>query len=473
MKKTLLSLVAFFVLALTANAEQKVCDLSALPATSESTTWDAATKTFAWTATWYNSMELFGGNDYSFYDTFNYDVEAGTADHFRIIVRFTNGAAQVTYNPAQAGKVSLTWAQMGVDADNLKAVESIRISGASDCTGNIKINSIYLEGTGAPKPTYEVPEGSTNVKALTGTNPNWASTVVYPKEFKAGGQVFGDGDGSNEATWVDVTGFETMTFQVINSSTGLALRVWMWDDVNKKVVTLYPHPEADVETADFTQEYDIKTPGKYVLKFGDLTKLKGVKAANNWTASALQVGIAYVTPPAQPAYTEYTVDAKITLNGTTETITGQVIKVNKDEEAKTLDVVLPAAELRGWSMKETTFKGIAYTVVNVFGSNIEKVANGALDGKTVTFTKGGANVVATVTSGSYASFFPSTGNYDILIKATSSIGDITVEYSNIKETTGVESVVAAPATKAAKVIENGKIVIMKGGKKFNVAGQEM
>lgn len=471
MKKILLSLVAFFALALTANAEQKVCDLSALPATSENTTWDAATGTFAWTTTWYNSMELFGGNDYSYYDTFNYEIEAGTADHFRIIVKFTNGASQVTYNPAQVGKVSLTWAQLGVDADNLKTVETIRISGASDCTGDIKIKSIYLEGTGAPKPTYEVPEGSTNVKALTGTNANWASTVVFPKEFAVQGQAFGDGDGSNEATWVDVTGFETMTFVVTNSSTGLALRAWMWDDVNKKVVTLYPHPEADVETADFTQEYLIKTPGKYVVKFGEYTKLKGVKAANNWGASALQVGIAYVTPPAQPKGNEYTVDAKITLNGTTETITGQVIRVYKDEDAKTLDVTLPAAELKGWSMKETTFKGIAYTALSII--KVEKVASGALEGKTVTFTKGGVNVVATVTSGSSVAYYPKTGIYDITIKATSSIGDITVEYSNVQETTGVQSVVAAPAVKAAKVIENGKIVIMKGGKKFNVAGQEM
>lgn len=168
---------------------------------------------------------------------------------------------------------------------------------------------------------------------------------------------------------------------------------------------------------------------------------------------------------------EYTVDAKITLNGTTETITGQIIKVYKDEAAKTLDVVLPAAELRGWSMQETKFKGIAYTTVKLL--KVDKVADGALVGKTVTFTKGGASIVATVAAGSYAEFWSASGNYDILIKATSPIGDIEVEYSNVKETTGVESVVAAPATKAAKVIENGKIVIMKGGKKFNVAGQAL
>lgn len=168
---------------------------------------------------------------------------------------------------------------------------------------------------------------------------------------------------------------------------------------------------------------------------------------------------------------EYTVDAKITLNGTTETITGQVIKVYKDETAKTLDVVLPAAELKGWSMEETKFKGMAYTALSII--KVERVASSALEGKTVTFTKGSTNVVATVVSGSYANFYPTTGKYDILIKATSAIGDITVEYTNVKETTGVQSVVAAPAAKAAKVIENGKIVIMKGGKKFNVAGQAL
>lgn len=453
MKKILLSIVAFFALALSASAEQKACDLSKLPAASENTTWDAASSTFAWSTTWYNSMEVFGGNDYSYYDTFNYDVEAGSMDHFRIIVKFTNGAAQVTYNPAKVGKVSLTWAQIGVDAENLKYVETIRLSGANDGTGDVKVNSIYLEGTGAPKPTFEVPEGSTNVKALTGTNANWASTVVYPKEFAVQGNSFGDGDGSNEATWVDVTGFETMTFEVTNSSTGLALRAWMWDDVNNKVVTLYAYPEAEVETADFTKEYLIKAPGKYVVKFGGLTKLKGVKAANNWNASALQVGIAYVTPAAQAEPIEYTVNAKVTADGKSKTFNGQVIKVAEKDGVAT--VTLPAAQAGAYSMESQTVK------VNIDAEgNISMVADQKLnfnDGITVSVT----SVEGTISE---------TG-LNVTVKGIGSNGiEVQVVYNDQPTSTKNAKVVADEAEATYKTVKNGKVVIVKDGKAFTAAG---
>lgn len=151
MKKILLSVFTFLTLCLSANAEVKECNLSALPAASEETTWEAATNTFAWTQTYYNSTEVFKAGDYSGYDTFNFDVEAGTADHFRIIIRFSNGATQVTHMTS-VGKKSITWEELGVAAENVKSISSIRISGANDCLGNIKVNKIYLDTTPVPTP---------------------------------------------------------------------------------------------------------------------------------------------------------------------------------------------------------------------------------------------------------------------------------------------------------------------------------
>lgn len=309
MKKILLSIVAIIAVAMSANAQEtitKECDLSMIAAESENTTWawdaDAKVGTFEWSTTWFNSTEAFGTLDYSKYQTLNYVAEAGTMDHFRFLIKYADGTQ--TIYVAQVGTVSLTWAQMGVDTDNLGKITSIRLSGANDGTGNVKFTSLYLEGVdGGEVTTYLMPEGAVDVKALTGTNTNWASTVVYPKEFKSQGAVFGDGDGSNEASHVDVSAYDKMAFYISNSNQGLGLRVWMWN--GSGVTTLYAHPVADEATADFTQQYNIKEPGVYVVKFGGLKDLKGVKAANNWDYPAsLIVEKAFVMPSTVATPTE-------------------------------------------------------------------------------------------------------------------------------------------------------------------------
>ncbi len=169
-----------------------------------------------------------------------------------------------------------------------------------------KANKGYLTGLGVSdepvvwqivKPMPKVPEGCVDVAALTGTFADWASKVTYPKTFAVQGEAFGDGNGDKESTHVSVADYDKITFVVSQGSTqGLGLRVWMWD--GSKVVTLFAHPEADEATADYTQEYLIKEPGNYVVKFNGLADLKGVKAANNWGADPIVVDLAYVTPKA-------------------------------------------------------------------------------------------------------------------------------------------------------------------------------
>lgn len=295
MKKlfTLLLLVLF--VGLNADAKKKECNLSALPATSENTTWDAATNTFAWTATWYNSTQLFAGGDFSDYKTLNYVAEAGTADHFRFIIKFTDGTAQVTYSPATVGTVSLTWAQLGVDATKLDKIAEIRLSGANDCQGDVKITSLYVEGPDTFDPITLYPAAGLNLKDLKGTNANWASTVVYPKELAVQGQAFGDGDGGNEATHVDVSGYDCINLVVSGIGAGACgLRVWFWNGTG--VTTLWAYPAEQYETADFTVENKITGPGLYKVKIiNGLKDLKGIKAANHWGMGPVTVEYAWVS----------------------------------------------------------------------------------------------------------------------------------------------------------------------------------
>lgn len=132
-------------------------------------------------------------------------------------------------------------------------------------------------------PVTLYPTTTTPLTALTGTDTEWAKRIGYPKVFQSQGEVFGDGDGSNEAKHVNIEAYDKLNFSVSTpSDKGLALRVWIWDDVNGTVVTLYPHPDADFATADFTQPYEITEAGIYSVDIRGYKYLKGIKAANKY-----------------------------------------------------------------------------------------------------------------------------------------------------------------------------------------------
>lgn len=152
----------------------------------------------------------------------------------------------------------------------------------------------------APDPITLYPSGLTDLKTLTGTNTNWASTVTYPKDFESQKLCFGDGDGSGESTHVTISDYESISFVVSKvTNGGTALRVWLW---NGAVTTLYPYPADQYETADFTKPYVITKPGVYTVKVAGYPYLKGVKSANAWligAAGVVTVDYAYVTKNSQ------------------------------------------------------------------------------------------------------------------------------------------------------------------------------
>ena len=293
------------------NAKRLDVNLAGLPASSENTSWvwddSSQSGVFSWSAPSWNSTELFGAGNYSDYTTLNLVTETGSSDHFRLIVKYTNGADQTTFF-LNTGTVSLTWEQIGVTAANIPHIQTIRLSGANDNAADIKVKSVYLEGPDInyieATTLYEAPEGTTDVKDLTGTEANWASTVTYPKEFAVQGQSFGNGDGSSESTHVTISDYDYISFVVTEASvSSVALRVWLWDDVKSTVVTLYAYPEADSYSDSepkWETEYRITAPGVYVTKVSGYKYLKGVKAANNWGAPSVKVSMAYMSKGAKP-----------------------------------------------------------------------------------------------------------------------------------------------------------------------------
>ena len=304
MKKLFTLIVSFLLFGLNTYAqENKVLDLTTMPSPSENTTWvmsdDNQSAIFAWTTQWYNSTQLFGAEDYTQYQSLRIVSEEGTVNHFRLIVKFSDGTEQNTINPVNVGEQTYSIEYLaGGDESKISKISEIRLSGADDVTGNVKIKKVELvAGLGSVK---LLPLGLTDLKTLTGTATDWASTVTYPKDFQSQQLSFGNGDGGSESTHVTISGYDSISFVVSKvTNGGTALRVWLW---NGAVTTLYPYPADQYETADFTKPYIITKPGVYTVKVAGYPYLKGVKSANSWVigvAGVVTVDYAYVTKNGQ------------------------------------------------------------------------------------------------------------------------------------------------------------------------------
>ena len=304
MKKLFTLIVSFLLFGLNTYAqENKVLDLTTMPSPSENTTWvmsdDNQSAIFAWTTQWYNSTQLFGAEDYTQYQSLRIVSEEGTVNHFRLIVKFSDGTEQNTIKPVNVGEQTYSIEYLaGGDESKISKISEIRLSGADDVTGNVKIKKVELvAGLGSVK---LLPLGLTDLKTLTGTATDWASTVTYPKDFESQKLCFGNGDGGSESTHVTISGYESISFVVSKvTNGGTALRVWLW---NGAVTTLYPYPADQYETADFTKPYIITKPGVYTVKVAGYPYLKGVKSANSWVigvAGVVTVDYAYVTKNGQ------------------------------------------------------------------------------------------------------------------------------------------------------------------------------
>ena len=172
--KSFLTLALLVLGALGVNAQEQVHASFDNP-TNTNTTWDAATRTFTWTATYYNQLRNIGlpNGDISKYKKLVVDCDIKSGEKFRIL--FYKGSSNLTL-----------WAESGVNEYNI--VEELKAVSPSDyneyildCTeiclsgsnavapGEAVINDVYLEtypegqGEEIPDIVYEedpgMPEG--------------------------------------------------------------------------------------------------------------------------------------------------------------------------------------------------------------------------------------------------------------------------------------------------------------------------
>lgn len=308
-------MMSLFLLGGANSVKAKTLDvnLSALPASSENTTWDNSTKTFAWSSTGYNSTELFATDNYSTYTTLNLKTTAGTADHFRIIVRFTNGADQVIITPVAVGNVSITLTDY-ITLANLANVSSIRLSGANDvATGNIKVSRVYLEGPDYIKQTTVkvAPDGVTNINGLEGAG-SYIWNVSYPVTIGSVTQIGGCIDDDSKS--VDITGLDYIVFVVSEASADAAINLRTFvasqaydpekESGNAYRKCLYPHPIADYATVENWETMtSITEPGIYVVKVSGNKYLRCIKSRGNWEGNigSIKISLAYMGSGSTPA----------------------------------------------------------------------------------------------------------------------------------------------------------------------------
>lgn len=243
-------------------------------------TWDAATSTYSWDLNYSNLTTIFDCNadKLSNYTSLHLTTSDYVTDGQYRVCFMTGSTATATITFYSAGQKDLVFADRTETKDlDLSTITHISFGGASS-SGSIKVTNVYLEG---PDGVTLLPQNLTEISSLTGTNTNWASKIKFPMQFAASGESWGDGDGSNQATHVTITDYKKITFHVSSAtSAGCGLRVWIWN--GSSVTTLYAYPEAEYETATFTEAYKITTPGYYSVNVEAYDYLKGVKAANDW-----------------------------------------------------------------------------------------------------------------------------------------------------------------------------------------------
>lgn len=315
--------LALLCVAGSASAERVYADLS-----KYGDKWDATNGvlTFSWTTTTGNqlgpNLDAIGlpKGDLRNWEKLVVVVdELSNCDFFRVLVY--NGDNSDHSNTFKANKTGANEFTLSGNVQFLNNVTRICLSGSNwedsqngswgTTPASFKVKEVYLERPDVvyiePSEIFEAPTGTVDVKNLEGTNTNWASTVVYPKEFVVQGQSFGDGNGSTEGSHVNIEGYDYICFNVTTATNNTAgLRVWIWDGEaggTGAVKTLYVHPIENFANANWNTYEKITGVGTYVVKVSGYKYLKGVKAENDYTGvSAAKISMAYMCKGNPVAY---------------------------------------------------------------------------------------------------------------------------------------------------------------------------
>ena len=202
--------------------------------TNSSTTWDAATKTFGWTATYGNQLRNIGlpSGDVTNFKKLVIDCEMEEGQAFRIL--FYKGSSNHTLWVEKSGITEFNL-KKNVPEEFLTGCTEICLSGSTGSKGSVPgtaiINDVYLE-------TYPNGESYDDVHLTADMYYNWngvgadaSVTTTKPnleenfgQEKGQGSTIFGDGNVSH-LNYADLTGCSKM---IIKGTPGIVART-LWN----------------------------------------------------------------------------------------------------------------------------------------------------------------------------------------------------------------------------------------------------
>ena len=185
------------------------------------TTWDATTKTFTWSQTWYNQLRNIGlpTGDITKYKKLVVDCQIKSGEQFRIL--FYKGGSNLTLYAKDGVNEFIIKDELEKIAPNdyneyILACDEICLSGNNAAApGEAVINSVYLE-TYPENESVEIPqivEEEQPVKPegyedLTAEMYNTTTTVTLGTKIGNGQMVYGVKD---QSAYADLTGYESLT----------------------------------------------------------------------------------------------------------------------------------------------------------------------------------------------------------------------------------------------------------------------
>ena len=202
------------------------------PNGNENTTWDAISKTFAWTTTYGNQLRNIGlpNGDITKFKKLVVDCTLGeNTQNFRILVYQGNANQTLTVTKSGVTEFNL---KNTVAEEFLKNCTEICLSGSQASAGSAIINDVYLE-------TYPEGESFDDIMLTPGMFQNWdgvgadaqsngaaGGVANYEVQVNSGGVIYGFGHGGvPETSYADLTGCSKM---IVKGTPGMGVRT-MWN----------------------------------------------------------------------------------------------------------------------------------------------------------------------------------------------------------------------------------------------------
>lgn len=214
------------------NAVKQLHATFANPTGNENTTWDATSKTFAWTTTYGNQLRNIGlpNGDITKFKKLVVDCTLGeNTQNFRILVY--QGGANQTLTVTKSGVTEFNLKNT-IAEEFLKNCTEICLSGSQASGGSAVINDVYLE-------TYPEGESFDDIMLTPGMFQNWdgvgadaqskgaaGGVANYEVQVNSGGVIYGFGHGGvPETSYADLTGCSKM---IVKGTPGMGVRT-MWN----------------------------------------------------------------------------------------------------------------------------------------------------------------------------------------------------------------------------------------------------